>query len=163
VYPDAVVGEGNLVAHFQCFRTQRGQVRWRLLSGNNRVLGVSDRAAEDHRTALAEVDVVREFAAKVDFELDRVGSGLWSWRMVFPGPESGQAGLLPAQLARPAAIAVSSRTFARQVDAKLSAERFRLHARDAEPDRALAVFRPGRRGRVLPLTDDRPAADPRTS
>jgi uncharacterized protein YegP (UPF0339 family) len=133
------------VAHFQCFRTQRGQVRWRLLSGNNRVLGLSERAADDHRSALAEVEVVRESAARRDFHIDRIGSGLWSWRMVFPGdgPDSP-----------PVAVAVSARTFARQVDARLSAERFRLSARDAEPDRILAVFRPGRRGRVLPLADD---------
>jgi hypothetical protein len=131
-----------MVARFQCFRTDRQLVRWRLLGGNNRVLGMSMRLLEDHSTAMAEVELVRQYAGKVDFELDHVSSGLWTWRMDFPVPE----------MIEPGTVATSSRGFARRVDASLSAERFRERAQEADLDWTLAIYQTGRRSRVVPFT-----------
>jgi hypothetical protein len=125
------------VVRFQCFRVCPQQVRWRLLGSNNRVLGVSSGATRDHVSALAEVEIVREYVMETDFELRRVASGLWSWRMVFTGRKSstGQSG----------PVATSSRNFPRQVDARLAAQRFRQRAQEADVDRTLALFNSARR------------------
>lgn len=123
------------MARFQCFRTERQLVRWRLLGGNNRVLGMSMRTLADHSTAMAEVALVRQYAGKMDFEIDHVSSGLWTWRMDFPDPEAIDI----------KAVASSSRGFARRVDASLSAERFRERAQDADLDWTLAIYQTGRR------------------
>lgn len=131
------------VVRFQCFRDGRERVRWRLLGSNNRVLGISLRTTPDHLSALAEVETVRRYAKETDFQLIRVGSGLWSWRMTFPAGKSA-AGTVP--------VATSSRTFPRQVDARLAAERFKLRVEEADVDRILIVFHPGRRGRAVPLS-----------
>lgn len=134
-----------MLARFQCFRTERQLIRWRLLGGNNRVLGMSMRTQEDHSAALAEVELVRRYAGKVDFELDHVSSGLWTWRMDFPHPE----------VVEPGVVATSSRGFARRVDAGLAAERFRERARDADLDWTLAVYQTGRRGLGIPFAGHR--------
>src|SRR5262249_30097921 len=130
---------------FQCFRVTHSQVRWRLLGSNNRVLGVSLDAAPDHPTALAEVEIVRKYVTQTDFELQRVASGLWSWQMRFPEVLPGED--------RSGPVATSARTFPRQVDARLAAERFLLRAQEADIDRALAVFNTGRRARLIRLSD----------
>jgi hypothetical protein len=128
------------VVRFQCFRVSQQHVRWRLLGSNNRVLGVSLRPAPDHMSALAEVETVRKYAMETDFQLLRVASGLWSWQMTFPAT--------PATDSAP--VATSSRNFPRQVDARLAAQRFKLRVQEAEVDRTLTVFHPGRRGRTIP-------------
>jgi hypothetical protein len=138
------------VVRFQCFRDGRERVRWRLLGSNNRVLGISLRTAPDHLSALAEVDTVRRYAHETDFHLIRLDSGSWSWRMTFPASTS-TSGSAP--------VATSSRTFPRQVDARLAAERFKLRVAEADVDRLLVVFHPGRRGRAVRLSGNQADVD----
>lgn len=128
------------MSRFQFFRTDQQRVRWRLLGGNNRVLGVSVRALDDQGSALEEVDLVRKCAEDADFDIEHVHSGLWWWRMrpAGPGPE----------------LAGSAHGFARRVDAALSSRRFRQRAPQADVDLTLVVFQPGRRGREVPFDDE---------
>lgn len=137
------------MARFQCFRTDGQRARWRLLGGNNRVLGMSMRTLDDHPAAIAEVELVRQYAGKVDFELAHVSSGLWTWRMDFPDPE----------MIEPSAVAISPRGFARRVDAGLAAERFREQAQEAELDWTLVIYQAGRRGRVIPFAGEHEQPD----
>lgn len=131
-------GRGSFVARFQCFRVDQQQVRWRLLGGNNRVLGVGAEPLCDHSTALDEVDLVRKRIDEAEFALEHVHSGLWWWRMTVDDVE----------------VARASRGFARRVDALLSCRRFKQRVPEAETDLTLAVFQPGRRGREVPADDD---------
>lgn len=128
------------MSRFQFFRTDQQRVRWRLLGGNNRVLGVSVRALGDQSVALEEVELVRRCMDEAVFEIDHVHSGLWWWRMrpSAPGPE----------------LAGSAHGFARRVDAALSSRRFRQRAPQADVDLTLVVFQPGRRGREVPFDED---------
>jgi uncharacterized protein YegP (UPF0339 family) len=119
------------VARFQCFRTNQQQVRWRLLGGNNRVLGVSASTFPDHGTALNDIHRITTQIADLDFEIEHVHSGLWWWSLRSNG----------------ARVASSARGFARRVDAAVSYQRFRQRAPEAETDPTLVVFQPGRRGR----------------
>jgi uncharacterized protein YegP (UPF0339 family) len=130
------------VARFQFFRTERDLVQWRLLAGNNRVLGISVQSFPEHASALAEVEIIREYGVDAEFEVERTSAGQWWWLTV-ADPSSASA--------PPLAGATSGRGFARRVDALLAVERFRQRARDAEPDWSLAVFQPGRRGREIPI------------
>lgn len=127
----ADVGEECSVSRFQFFRTDQLWVRWRLLGGNNRVLGVSVRALGDQGAAIEELDLVRKCAADAKFEIDHVHSGLWWWRM--------------RPFARGPELASSAHGFARRVDATLSSRRFRQRAPQADVDLTLAVFQPGQR------------------
>jgi uncharacterized protein YegP (UPF0339 family) len=131
------------VARYQFFRTERNLVQWRLLAGNNRVLGVSVQSFPEHASALAEVEVIRKHGAEAEFEVEHASAGQWWWRLTVPDPTSASA--------PPLAGATSGRGFARRVDAVLAVERFRQRAHDAEPDYSLAVFQPGRRGREIPV------------
>jgi uncharacterized protein YegP (UPF0339 family) len=141
------------VARFQFFRTERNLVQWRLLAGNNRVLGVSIQTFADHSAALTEVEIIRKHGADADFEVDHLSAGLWWWRLTIPDP---------AVLAGPPlAGATSGRGFARRVDAVLAVDRFRQRAKDAEPDWSLAVFQTGRRGREIPFDDRNPSTGTR--
>ena len=119
------------MARFQCFRTNQQQVRWRLLGGNNRVLGVSARTFPDHGTALSEIGRITTQIDDLEFEIEHVHSGLWWWSLRLNG----------------ARVASSSRGFARRVDAAVSYRRFRQRAPEAETEPTLVVFQPGRRGR----------------
>lgn len=121
----------RVVARFQCYRMENHAVRWRLLGGNNRVLGVSAKPADDHAAALAEVETVRTRLADAIFEVEHVPAGQWWWHMVVDGVESAQ----------------SAHGFARRIDALLSSRRFTVLVPDADADRTLVVFQPGRRGR----------------
>jgi hypothetical protein len=123
------------VARFQCFRTTQLRVRWRLLGGNNRVLGVSARDLVDHAAALAEVEAVRAGVGAAEFGLERIPSGLWWWRMRLSGKD----------------FARSAHGFARRVDATLACQRFQVRAPGATTDLTLVVFAPGRRGREIPF------------
>jgi hypothetical protein len=114
------------------------QVRWRLLGGNNRVLGVAAEPLRDHVTAMDEVDLVRKRIDDAEFTLEHVHSGLWWWRMTVDEIE----------------VARASRGFARRVDAVLACRRFRQRVPEAETDLTLVVFQPGRRGREVPHDDD---------
>ena len=136
------------MARFQFFRTDARLVRWRLLGGNNRVLGVSNRAAVDQKTALRDATAVREHAATAEIDVEHVTSGLWCWHMTLPDPLSEAGELAP--------LATSGRGFARRVDASLAAERFQARAPVAELDLTLAVFEPGRRGREVSFSLENP-------
>lgn len=130
-----MLGEGWGVARFQCFRTDDRRVRWRLLGGNNRVLGVSARDFADHAAALDDVEQVRISAPQAEFDFEHADGGQWRWRMSV----------------RDRQLAHSAHGFARRVDASLAAVRFGRWVRGADADLPLAVFQPGRRGREIPL------------
>lgn len=112
-------------------------MRWRLLGGNNRVLGVSVRDFADHAAALDDVEQVRRSVTLANFDFDHGDSGQWWWRMSL----------------RDRQMAQSAHGFARRVDASLAADRFGRSVRGADNDLPLAVFQPGRRGREIPLGD----------
>ncbi|WP_345020017.1 hypothetical protein [Saccharothrix violaceirubra] len=112
-------------------------VRWRLLGGNNRVLGVGVRVHLDQAAALAEIEVVRVDGAMADFTIEHADNGAWWWRL--------------------GGLARSAQGFARRVDAELAAARFRDRVADAALDPVLAVFQPGRRGRSSRGRSQRPA------
>ena len=122
------------MARFQCFRTEDRRVRWRLLGGNNRVLGISVRMFADHAAALADVEHVRASLPTAAFEFDHVHGGQWWWRMSLRGLD----------------IAQSAHGFARRVDASIASDRFGKSVVDADTDLPLVVFQPGRRGREVP-------------
>lgn len=119
------------MARFQCFRTNQQQVRWRLLGGNNRVLGVSATTFPDHGAALNEIHRITTHIDDLRFDIEHVHSGLWWWSLRLNG----------------ARVASSARGFARRVDAAVSYRRFRQRAPEAETDPTLVVFQSGRRGR----------------
>jgi hypothetical protein len=121
------------VSRFQCYRTDESRVRWRLLGGNNRVLGIGLLSHSDHDAALADIDRVRQAAPGAVFDVEHADTGLWWWRM-----QGGQVWL-----------ARSAQGFARRVDATLAAERFRTRSPAAGIAPAVAVFQSGRRGRVV--------------
>lgn len=127
------------MAHFQCFRTDQEHVRWRLLGGNNRVLGVSAHSQTDLTAALDEIDLVRKKLYEAEFGLEHVPTGPWRWRMWL-----GEAD-----------FACAAHGFARRVDAALSCERFQTRVPGADVDRTLVVFQPGRRGREIHPQPDR--------
>ncbi|WP_211767855.1 DUF1508 domain-containing protein [Kutzneria sp. CA-103260] len=110
-------------------------MRWRLLGGNNRVLGVSARDFADHAAALDDVERIRRSAAQAEFDFEHGDGGQWWWRMSV----------------RDRPVAQSAHGFARRVDAALAADRFGRSVRGADSDLPLAVFQPGRRGREIPL------------
>jgi hypothetical protein len=126
-------GSGGFMTRFQCYLTVGEQVQWRLLGGNNRVLGTSIHTLPDHSSALEEIGTVRQRVQDAAFDLERVPSGLWWWRMRLGDVD----------------FARSATGFLRRVDAVRSSERFRRTAGEALPDRTLAVFEPGRRGREI--------------
>lgn len=131
------------MAHFQCFRTDQEHIRWRLLGGNNRVLGVSARPRLHLAIVLDEIDLVQKKLYEAEFGLEHMPTGPWQWRMWF-GPSD---------------VACAAHGFARRVDAALSCERFQRRIPGAEVDRSLVVFQPGRRGREIQPTDRRDGAD----
>ena len=126
------------MARFQCFRTDLHTVRWRLLGGNNRVLGVSASASDDHGAALAEIAEVRTRIHGAELHIEHVHSGQWWWWMNIDGRK----------------LVLSAHGFARRVDAQLSSRRFSARVPQAESDLALVVFQPGRRGREIQLDED---------
>ena len=126
------------MARFQCFRVEQQQVRWRLLGGNNRVLGVSAEPLRDHAAAIDEVDLVRKRIEDGEFALEHLHGGLWLWRMSVDDVE----------------IALAAHGFARRVDAILSGRRFRQRVPAADTDLTLVVFQPGRRGREVPFDEE---------
>jgi hypothetical protein len=119
------------MARFQCYRTETGDFRWRLLGGNNRVLGVCVREHADHVSSIREVEAVRELIGNARVEFERMPGGLWWWQMYLSD----------------APVARSGQGFARRIDADLAAQRFRSRTGTAEVDTPLMVFQSGRRGR----------------
>lgn len=103
-----------MVSRFEVVEVPGG-LRWRLTSGNHRVMGVGPHAREDVAGVLAELGAVRTAAQQGPVVLQRVSAG-WVWRL-------GAAG---------AVVATSNRAFARRVEAALSADRFRELAVAAE-------------------------------
>jgi hypothetical protein len=123
------------MARFQCFRTDSSGVRWRLLGGNNRVLGLSVRGHANHGAAVREVDTLRVVAADARLEFERSTSGHWWWRL--------SVDAVP--------VARSAQGFARKIDADLAAKRFMHRVNEASMDSSVMVFQPGHRGRQANL------------
>ncbi|GAB3871053.1 hypothetical protein GCM10029964_006670 [Kibdelosporangium lantanae] len=125
------------MARFQCFRTDASGVRWRLLGGNNRVLGLSVRRHADHAAAVREVDALRGHASDARMDYERSANGHWWW----------QLSVADVPVAR------SAQGFARRIDADLAAKRFMSRLLDASVDSSVMVFQPGHRGRATDLLD----------
>jgi uncharacterized protein YegP (UPF0339 family) len=121
------------VSRFQCYRTDESRVRWRLLGGNNRVLGIGLLSHSDYDAAVVDIDWVRQTAPGAVFDVEHAHTGLWWWRM------QGRQGW----------VARSAQGFARRVDATLAAARFRTRAPAAAIAPVVAVFQSGRRGRLI--------------
>lgn len=132
------------VARFQCYRTGESRIRWRLVGGNNRLLGVGVQWHAEQEDALAEIERVRSVAPEAAVRIEHAESGLWWWKMATE--ESDLAG--------------SAQGFARRIDAELAVKRFRHHAPLAELVPGLAVFPAGGRGRLLPTTPHVPPRSP---
>lgn len=119
------------MVRFQCFRTDSSGVRWRLLGGNRRVLGLSVREHADQPAAMREVDTLRVLADEARMELERSESGYWWWRMsVHDEP-----------------VARSAQGFARKTDADMAAKRFVERVREASVDSLMMIFQSSHRGR----------------
>jgi len=151
------------VARYQCFRTA-DRVGWRLLAGNNRILGVAVREHGGLAPAVAEIAAVQD-ALRADtarITVDRTDTGQWRWSLI------GDGCLPHRRTSGPRAdpdfvLARSPQRFARRVDARHAALRFAAAAATAAVEPGLAVFEPGRRGRVVPANQSsrRVAAAPR--
>ena len=120
------------MARFQCFRTDASGVRWRLLGGNNRVLGLSVRGHSDHGAAVRELDALRDVTEDTRLEFERSMAGQWWWQLSISD--------VP--------IARSAQGFARKIDADLAAKRFIRRVGEASLDSSVMVFQPGHRGRT---------------
>jgi hypothetical protein len=128
------------VSRFQCYRTDESRVLWRLLGGNNRVLGIGLLSHPDYDAAVVEIGWIRQAAPGAVFDVEHADTGLWWWQM----------------RGRQAWVARSAQGFARRVDAKLAAARFRGRAPIAGIAPAVAVFQSGRRGRVVEESGEEP-------
>ncbi|ALG06524.1 hypothetical protein [Kibdelosporangium phytohabitans] len=120
------------MARFQCFRSDSSGVRWRLLGGNNRVLGVSVRGHADHGAAVRELDALRAETGTARLDFERSATGQWWWHLSVSD--------LP--------VARSAQGFARKIDADLAAKRFLRRIGEASLDSSVMVFQPGHRGRT---------------
>jgi hypothetical protein len=118
------------LARYQCYHLGDGWVRWRLLGGNNRSLGVGWSVHADLAAAVAEIGVVRSSLRLPCFEVGRADDGRWSWVL------AGEDGPL----------ARGAQSFARRVDALLAAKRFMVRAEGASVDPRLVVFEAYRSG-----------------
>nr|WP_042190238.1 hypothetical protein [Kibdelosporangium sp. MJ126-NF4]CTQ95015.1 hypothetical protein [Kibdelosporangium sp. MJ126-NF4] len=107
-------------------------MRWRLLGGNNRVLGVSVRGHADHGAAVRELDLLREEAGSARLDFERSLSGHWWWQLSVSD--------IP--------VARSAQGFARRIDADLAAKRFTRRVAEATLDSSVMVFQAGHRGRT---------------
>ncbi|PPK64868.1 DUF1508 domain-containing protein [Actinokineospora auranticolor] len=120
------------MARFQCYRVDGSGVRWRLLGGNNRVLGLGIGEHRNRDEALVEIDRVRRVAGVAWVEVQHAENGQWWWRLCV---EAGE-------------IVQSAQGFARRIDAEHAAARFQVGAPDAEVTPVVAVFNHSRRGRI---------------
>ncbi|ONI77746.1 hypothetical protein ALI144C_30330 [Actinosynnema sp. ALI-1.44] len=120
------------MARFQCFRSDSSGVRWRLLGGNNRVLGVSVRGHIDQTAALRELDLLREETGTTRLDFERSATGQWWWHLAVSDTP----------------VARSAQGFARKIDADLAAKRFMRRIGEATLDASVMVFQPGHRGRA---------------
>ncbi|WP_018686024.1 DUF1508 domain-containing protein [Actinokineospora enzanensis] len=120
------------MARFQCYQVDGSGIRWRLLGGNNRVLGLGVGEFGDLDRALAEIDRVRRMAGAARIEVQHAETGQWWWRL---RGETGE-------------VSQSGQGFARRIDAEQAAARFRNGAPGAAVTAAVAVFNQNRRGRV---------------
>jgi hypothetical protein len=116
------------VSRFQCYHRGDGQIRWRLLGGNNRPLGVGCATREDVRAVVADITALRTSLTPESFRVART-NGRWQWTM--------QIGT--------SIVAQSAQSFARRVDAEMSELRFRHQAPTADIDERVAVFLPRKR------------------
>lgn len=124
------------MARFQCYRTGDSRIRWRLVGGNNRLLGVGVQWHAGQEEALAEIEQVRQVAPEAAVRVEHAGSGLWWWRMATDDVD----------------LVTSAQGFARRIDAELAVKRFRHHAPLAEITPGLAIFPAGGRGRLVQST-----------
>lgn len=103
------------MARFQYYRDENSWIRWRLLGGNNRVLGIGESPHVDQAAAVVEIDLVRQRVAEAKFDIERANTGLWWWRM---------------RLAEEVLVK-SPHGFHRRIDAQRGARRFLATVPDA--------------------------------
>ena len=113
---------------------------WRLVAGNNRLLGRSAGTYDDHQTCR---EAVRLLIEVVDGLVVTVapgsGPGSWSWRLVLPGPDRG-------------VLVASAQSYERQRESRYSIENFRACVPLAVVSDALVVRR-GSQPSPRPFTD----------
>lgn len=112
---------------FRVYRTVRGEIVWRLVAANNRVLATSAGTFGTVDEVAAAVRRVRDQVPGAAVDLVHEPDRDWIWRM------AGEQGV---------PTAVSSRSYRRRIDCVRAINRFRLAAPDAVVDAVV-----GRRGR----------------
>jgi uncharacterized protein YegP (UPF0339 family) len=117
----------NTVAQFRVYRTSEGEIVWRLVAPNNRVLATSAAGFSNADEVDLAVRRVRDGADAATLELVHVPDRDWIWRML-----DGDGVL----------TAISSRSYKRRIDCVRAADRFRVAAPHALVDSIV-----GRRGR----------------
>ncbi|RAY11399.1 hypothetical protein DPM19_30715 [Actinomadura craniellae] len=121
---------------FQRYRTSDGQISWRFLTANHRLVALSPQGFPDEEHAAAAIRVVQLNAASasMDFSSDR--GGMWTWAMRL----------------EQVVVAISAHPYGRRREADSAAGRFRLQAAEARLDPWVAgrgEQRPRRRPVVL--------------
>ena len=114
---------------------------WRLVAGNNRLLGRSAGTYDDHQTCREAVSLLIEVVdGLVVTVAPGSGPGNWSWRLVLPSPDR-------------AVLVASAQSYERQRESRYSIENFRACVPLAVVSDALVV----RRGsQPRPLLSTRP-------
>lgn len=110
-------------SRFQMLQRGDGQLRWRLLSGNYKVLGVGPHWYGNFEAVIVELARVRSAAVRRTPAVHRLSGG-WKWTL--DGDEGGGA--------------TSSRSFARRVEAEHSAARFCAQATIAPVHPVVATY-----------------------
>ncbi len=118
-----------MTSRFQVFHLGDARLRWRLVAGNNKVLGKGSREHGDVPSVRAELEQVRAAAREGATGLHRTAQG-WTWSLV----------------AAAETLATSSRAFQRRTEAELSATRFCTLAHGADVQSVVAVY-PGAESR----------------
>ena len=73
--------------------TSLARVRWRLLSGNNRQLGMAAETFADHETARRAAGLLAQRLAEVDAELTWMGRRVgWAWAVLVHGQARAVSG-----------------------------------------------------------------------
>lgn len=110
--------------HVQLFtRTADAPVRWRLLSGNNRETGRGAETFPDVETCRVGIKDLQTTIDELDASVRRTSANAWVWQLLLEGRT----------------VAVSGRSFDRQIRCEQGLAHFLQHIRDAEIGSTLMV------------------------
>jgi uncharacterized protein YegP (UPF0339 family) len=121
-------GGGGVGASFRCVVVDDGPYRWRLSSGNARVLGISAPSFDSADEAAAAARDVQATAALGIVELASTNGSAWRWTMSVDG----------------VAVATSAAVYGRRHECLAAIGRFRATAATALVDPVPLVFRRAR-------------------